>query len=115
MHSARFPGETYAEKFATMFGMLDARGVAASTARFVCALALVRGDERAVRGTRHRRGRDHARSRAATHGFGYDPIFFYPPFDQTLAEVPLERKRDVSHRGKAFEQLKAFLIADRGL
>ena len=42
--SARFPGATYADKFATMFAMLDARGVESSTARFVCAIALVDGD-----------------------------------------------------------------------
>ncbi|MBL8143935.1 MAG: RdgB/HAM1 family non-canonical purine NTP pyrophosphatase [Acidobacteria bacterium] len=106
--SARFPGATYEEKFATMFAMLDAKGVETSAARFVCALALVRGDEvvfearGVVEGeiTRRPRGR---------HGFGYDPIFYHPPFDLTLAEVPLERKREVSHRGKAFEQLRTFL------
>ena len=41
-------------------------------------------------------------------GFGYDPIFFYPPFAQTLAEAG-DRKSLVSHRGQAFRALRVFL------
>ena len=46
--------------------------------------------------------------RGASGGFGYDPIFFYPPFGQTLAEVG-DLKAAVSHRGKAFRKLCEFL------
>jgi XTP/dITP diphosphohydrolase len=42
-------------------------------------------------------------------GFGYDPIFFYPPFGKTTAEIPLELKNRVSHRGKALKKLKEIL------
>lgn len=35
------------------------------------------------------------------HGFGYDPIFYYPPFDRTLAQISAEQKHEVSHRGRA--------------
>jgi XTP/dITP diphosphohydrolase len=41
-------------------------------------------------------------------GFGYDPIFFYPPFGCTLAEAG-DRKSDVSHRARAFGELRAYL------
>ena len=44
-----------------------------------------------------------------TNGFGYDPIFFYPPFGRTLAELPRAQKSTVSHRGKAFAKLRDFL------
>jgi XTP/dITP diphosphohydrolase len=43
-------------------------------------------------------------------GFGYDPIFFYPPYDRTLAEVPQAQKSVVSHRGAAFRKLREFLL-----
>lgn len=43
-------------------------------------------------------------------GFGYDPIFFYPPFGCTLAEVG-SRKSAVSHRGEAFRAFRAWLAA----
>lgn len=47
-------------------------------------------------------------------GFGYDPLFFYPPFDATFAEVPVERKNRVSHRGRAFAALTEFLGSEEG-
>jgi XTP/dITP diphosphohydrolase len=42
-------------------------------------------------------------------GFGYDPLFYYPPYGKTFGEVPREQKDRVSHRGKAFARLRAFL------
>jgi XTP/dITP diphosphohydrolase len=43
------------------------------------------------------------------HGFGYDPLFFYPPFGKTFGESRPEDKDRVSHRGKAFARLRRFL------
>ena len=43
------------------------------------------------------------------NGFGYDPLFFYPPFGHTFGETRPEDKDRVSHRGKAFARLKRFL------
>jgi XTP/dITP diphosphohydrolase len=42
-------------------------------------------------------------------GFGYDPIFVYPPYGRTLAEVSEEEKLAVAHRGKAFRALAEWL------
>ena len=47
-------------------------------------------------------------------GFGYDPLFLYPPFDATFAELEPERKHSVSHRGRAFAALAAFLASAAG-
>ncbi len=44
-------------------------------------------------------------------GFGYDPLFFYPPLGKTFGELPREDKDRVSHRGKAFARLREFLAA----
>jgi XTP/dITP diphosphohydrolase len=44
-----------------------------------------------------------------SNGFGYDPLFFYPPFGRTFGESAREDKDRVSHRGKAFARLRAFL------
>jgi len=44
-----------------------------------------------------------------SHGFGYDPLFFYPPFGKTFGEVAHDEKDRVSHRGKAFARLREFL------
>ena len=51
------------------------------------------------------------RTPAGTNGFGYDPIFFYPPLGCTLAELDQTRKAGVSHRGQAFRALKNHLIS----
>ncbi|MDP3919393.1 MAG: RdgB/HAM1 family non-canonical purine NTP pyrophosphatase [Candidatus Omnitrophota bacterium] len=50
-----------------------------------------------------------ARERRGENGFGYDPIFYYPPFERTFGEVPVEKKHEVSHRAKALEKAKSLL------
>ncbi len=111
VYSARFGGErapTYPEKFALIYRMLDERGAPESTARFACVLALARPGEVLFEARGTIEGRITSPPRGSG-GFGYDPIFFYPPFGCTLAEVPTERKSAVSHRGQAFRKLRAFL------
>ena len=49
-----------------------------------------------------------------THGFGYDPLFYYPPLRKTFAELLREEKNKVSHRGRALKELKAFLLSYLG-
>ncbi|AJE03162.1 XTP/dITP diphosphatase [Geobacter pickeringii] len=46
-----------------------------------------------------------------TEGFGYDPLFLVPAFDKTLAELSLDEKNQVSHRGRALNALKEYLAA----
>jgi XTP/dITP diphosphohydrolase len=109
VHSARWEGTDYAVKFARIRELLRAKGLETSAARFVCRVALARDgaivfeSEGIVEGTL-------AREPRGDNGFGYDPIFFYPPFDRTLAEASLEEKATVSHRGKAFRALRDFLL-----
>jgi len=44
---------------------------------------------------------------AGSHGLGCDPIFFYPPLNKTFAQMNLEEKGQVSHRGRALQELLA--------
>lgn len=44
------------------------------------------------------------------NGFGYDAIFYYPPFQKGFAEIPLEQKNKISHRAKAYHMLKEDLF-----
>ena len=88
-----------------------------STARFVCALALASGQCGADISDARRilfetRASVEGRIAAAPRGrggFGYDPIFFYPPYGCTLAEATPEQKAAVSHRGQAFRTLRRCL------
>ena len=109
IESARFGGvdTSYPQKFAQIYTALRAKGAIDRTARFVCALALAKGDRILFEARGVVEGRI-APEPKGQHGFGYDPIFFYPPFGQTLAEAG-DRKAAVSHRGEAFRKLREFL------
>ena len=85
-------------------------------AKFVCVITLVTPDEKVIQA----RGEVHGellRAPAGNGGFGYDPIFYYPPFGKTLAEVSAEEKNQVSHRARAlrvlYEKLKEAGYADK--
>jgi XTP/dITP diphosphohydrolase len=108
VHSARFGGDTtYPEKFELIEERLRQVPSARRTARFVCALAVADGDRIVFEARGTVEGFIAAGPRG-TGGFGYDPIFYYPPFGCTLAEAG-DRKSSVSHRGQAFRQLRAWL------
>lgn len=117
IHSARFAAEqapTYPEKFALIYRLLRERvGAVQSDARFVCALALAEPGRVLFEAAGRVEGRITEPPRGGG-GFGYDPIFYYPPFDATLAELDAERKASVSHRGQAFRQLREYLARQAG-
>lgn len=108
VYSSRYHGATYPEKFARLYAELRARGRPTSPARFVCALALARGREVLfeARGVVEGEIAPEPRGRC---GFGYDPILYYPPLGRTLGELTDEEKAAISHRGRAFRALRAFL------
>lgn len=112
IHSARFNGATYVEKFEAIYARLRERHALASPARFVCALAVAVGDRVVFETTGTIEGRV-APAPAGDAGFGYDPIFFYPPYGCTLAQVSADRKARVSHRGHAFRKLRRFIASSR--
>jgi len=114
VRSARFlgPDATYAERFEAIQRRLIERALRPRTARFVCALAAVGADGRVAFEVTGTVNGEIAAVPAGTHGFGYDPIFFYPPLGRTLAEASDEEKRAVSHRGQAFRALAGWLAAE---
>jgi XTP/dITP diphosphohydrolase len=113
VHSARFggPDSTYPEKFALIYDGLAHAAASDRSARFVCALAVAAGD-RIVFEARGVVEGTIAPEPRGSGGFGYDPIFFYPPFGCTLAEAG-DRKSSVSHRGAAFQKLREWLLGSR--
>jgi XTP/dITP diphosphohydrolase len=112
VNSARFGGaETpYSQKFALIYEELRERGALGSPARFVSALALASGSEILFETEGSVEGHI-APEPKGDGGFGYDPIFFYPPFGLTLAEAG-DRKAAVSHRAIAIRSLRRFLEGD---
>lgn len=108
IHSARYPGATYADKFANLYARL-AGAPKPWTARFVCALAMADPSGATLFETRATVEGEVADTPRGTFGFGYDPMFFYPPYGKTLGEVDGLEKLAVAHRGKAFRALRAWL------
>ena len=108
VESARFGGAIdYPEKFAIIYEALAAVPDAPRGARFVCALALATPGAVEFEAAGTIEGTVAPRP-SGQGGFGYDPIFFYEPFNATLADA-VERKAAVSHRAKAFARLRRHL------
>ena len=109
IHSARWHGTDYGVKFRKIHELLAERGLDTSPARFVAAVAFAEDGRIAFEGRGVVEG-EIAREPAGTHGFGYDPIFYYPPYGCTLAQVDGDAKARVSHRGAAFRAFRGYLL-----
>jgi XTP/dITP diphosphohydrolase len=106
LFSARY-GRTDAERIARLLAELRHVPPDRRTARFICVAALVGpGLEHTFVGDVRGRIRT---APSGSHGFGFDPVFEYPPLGKTFAELTRAEKSAVSHRGQAFRQLRAFL------
>ncbi|MDY3766018.1 MAG: XTP/dITP diphosphatase [Lachnospiraceae bacterium] len=105
--SARYMGEdtSYHIKNAKLVERLNGVPDEKRTARFVCAMAAALPDGRVIttRGTIEGRI---GYEECGENGFGYDPIFYLPEYQCTTAELPLEKKNELSHRGKALREMK---------
>ncbi len=117
VHSARAPGGDDAgrvrwvyEQIQRSAGAASDRG-AGSAAAFVCAMALAAPDGRILHETEGRVDGLIAPEPRGDHGFGYDPMFFYPPAGRTFAELTREEKAEVSHRGVAARRMAEWLDA----
>ena len=110
VHSARFlrADASYLERFADILRRLDQRAFVPRTARFVAALACVDRGQVIYETTGVVEGEIADAPRGAG-GFGYDPIFYYPAYRRTLAEVSEAEKVLVAHRGVAFRAFAAWL------
>jgi XTP/dITP diphosphohydrolase len=108
VYSARYAGE-HATDEANNRLVLERLGDNPNrTARFVCVIALAQGGEvvETFRGEVEGELLNEARGPA---GFGYDPLFYYPPFGCSFGEVDGERKFGVSHRGNAVRAMLQYL------
>ena len=108
--SARYLGvdATYPERFGEIHRRLDALRDVPRTARFVAALASVEHGKVTYETTGIVEGTI-ADAPRGSGGFGYDPIFFYPPYGRTLAEVTEPEKIAIAHRGIAFRRFAEWI------
>ena len=114
LRSARFAGEsaTDAQNNARLLEALAGRPAAERTARFRCALVLVRGEDDALEAEGICEGSILTAPRGE-NGFGYDPLFLPDGETQTFAELPASRKDSISHRARAAAVLaRAIRVGD---
>jgi len=111
IRSARYAGAeaSDAQRIAKLLQALEEIPDEKRMARFVCVVALVGPNQLEKTFTGVCEGRI-ARQPMGEGGFGYDPIFIYPPLGKTFAQLTPEEKSAVSHRGRAVEQLRQFLM-----
>jgi len=111
VYSARYMGEdtSYRIKNANLIERLEGVPVEKRTARFVCAIAAVLTDGTVYTVRETIEGYIGYEERGE-NGFGYDPIFMVPEFNCTTAELTMEQKNKISHRGKALAKMKEELL-----
>lgn len=110
IYSARYCGEDtpYSIKNQKILERLEGVPEAERTARFVCAVAAVFPDGKTETVRETIEGRIGYES-AGENGFGYDPIFYVPEYQCTTAELSMEQKNLLSHRGKALRKMKGII------
>lgn len=112
IQSARFGGSNlpFAEKIAEILKRLEGVPLEKRSARFVCVVALVfPGGEKLFEGTCEGWI---AQKPEGHQGFGYDPIFVFPPFEKTFAQLGPSVKNRYSHRAQAFRKCAEFLTRE---
>jgi len=110
IHSARYAGENASDQNRIEYLLARLKKVPQEkrTARFVCVIAIAVPREK----TLFCQGECHGIISLAPkgrNGFGYDPIFYFPELEKTMAELTIEQKSQVSHRGKALKEARRLL------
>jgi XTP/dITP diphosphohydrolase len=105
IHSARYAGPKASDEENNRNLLEALSGEANRNARFCCVLSLAAPSGPALTYEATCDGVIGEAPRGE-HGFGYDPLFYYPPLAKTFAELTLEEKSRVSHRGKALSELR---------
>ena len=110
IYSARYLGEdtSYAVKNQVIIDRLSQAKGSERSARFVCNIAAVLPDGRVLHAEETMEG-EIAYVPAGSGGFGYDPILYLPEFAKTSAELTMDEKNQISHRGKALRAVKELL------
>lgn len=108
IYSARFMGKDTSYDIKNQYIIDQCKDAEDKGCQFVCAIAYVEenGESHVFTGIVEGIVADHIEGEK---GFGYDPIFYYPPYQTTLANVSEEQKNAVSHRGRALKQFVDFI------
>ena len=105
VYSARYAGENATDEQRCVKLLEDLKGPSNRKAAFECVISIAVPPGPALTYEGRCEGII-ANKPAGTNGFGYDPIFFYPPLKKTFAELSIEEKNKISHRGIALREMR---------
>ncbi len=110
IYTARFAGEgaTDSDNINKLLGELKNAKEGERSAEFVCTIALSVPGKETVTFTGRLSG-SILFEKAGESGFGYDPVFYTPVFEKSLAEISADEKNSISHRGRALKAFKEYL------
>jgi len=116
VHSARYAGEGASSREKNQKLLREMKDVPISKrgARFKCIIAVVSPDGREAIAQGECKGRIGFKEKGKK-GFGYDPLFILPKYGKTMAELSLEAKNKISHRGKALRKIRKIIKTLRPL
>jgi XTP/dITP diphosphohydrolase len=105
IHSARYAGKNSTDEQRYLKLLREMEGMSNRKAAFECVISIAVPTGPALTYEARCEGLI-TQVPAGSKGFGYDPVFYYPPYKKTFAELTRQEKNRVSHRGKAFAELK---------
>ena len=105
VYSARYAGEHAGDEQRCAKLLKEMEGISNRKAAFECVISIAVPTGPALTYEARCEGLI-AQQPAGSNGFGYDPVFYYPPLGKTFAELTREEKNTVSHRGKALKELR---------
>jgi XTP/dITP diphosphohydrolase len=104
IYSARYAGEAATDEERCLRLLNEMKGKFDRRAAFECVVSIAVPSGPALTYDARCEGLI-AEATSGSNGFGYDPIFFYPPYNKTFAELTIQEKNRISHRGKAFAEI----------
>ncbi|MDT0736177.1 XTP/dITP diphosphatase [Staphylococcus chromogenes] len=112
VYSARYAGEAKDDQANIEKLLQELEDKTDRSARFVCVISMTTADGKTVtfRGTVNG---EITLARIGENGFGYDPIFYVPDKNKTMAQLTAKEKSEISHRRKAINQLQAFIKGEK--
>jgi len=106
IHSARYAGENATDEQRYLKLLEEMKGKSNRRAAFECVISIAVPTGVALTYEARCEGLI-SQKPEGSNGFGYDPVFFYPPYNKTFAQITREEKNRISHRGKALAELKS--------
>jgi len=111
VYSSRYAGEdvTYEDNNKKLLREMEGVGVDQRTARFRCVIAIA-WDEKNIETVDGKADGIITEDIIGYEGFGYDPVFYYPPKDKRFSEMTVDEKNMISHRGLALQEARTLII-----